>query len=116
MGMDQYMYAVKNGVYELKDLYNWSDPLVDKIFVPATEIGYWRKNTALQHYFGTQCDVYTKISKQQLEQLVSNIERRWGEFDYPDYIKYNKRYDLEVLNNALGYISDDFSIYYEADW
>ena len=116
MGLDQYMFAVKNGVYELKDLYNWSDPLVNKIFIPATEIGYWRKNTVLQHYFGTHCDVYTKISKQQLEQLVSDIERRWGEFGYFDYRKYRRKYDLEVLNNALGYISDDFSIYYEADW
>ena len=110
------MYAVKNGVYKLKDEINWNDPLVDKIFVPATEIGYWRKNTVLQHYFSTQCDVYTKISKQQLKQLVYDIEKRWGEFNYFDYRKYRKKYDLEVLNNALGYISDDFSIYYEADW
>lgn len=110
------MFAVKNGVYKLKDKINWNDPLVDKIFVPATEIGYWRKNTALQHYFGTQCDVYTKVSKQQLEQLVYDIEKGWSEFNYFEYRKYRKEYDLEVLNNALGYISDDFSIYYEADW
>lgn len=116
MGLDQYMFAVKNGVVKLDDVYDWEHPLVDKIFVPATEIAYWRKNRALQQYFYTPCDIYKRITKKNIEQLINNITLGWNEFGYPDYIEDRKAYDLEVFNIALGYIDDDFSIYYEADW
>lgn len=82
MGLDQYMYVIKNGVYKLKEKYDYPQDykMIDKLFIPATEIGYWRKNYALQHYFCTECDNYTLISKNNIEILIEDIENGWGEF------------------------------------
>lgn len=112
------MYAVKNGVYDLKEKYKYPQDyaIIDKLFIPATEIAYWRKNTALHHHFATSCDDYVKISRESIKALIRNIENGWGEFSYEDYLEFRVAYDLSVLNMALGYIEDDFSIYYEADW
>lgn len=118
MGMDQYMYAIKNGVYELKDKYTFDndEKMIDKLFTPATEFAYWRKNFAIQHHFYTQCSEYVKISSENIKALISNIEEGFGEFGYEDYLEFRKEYDLDMLKIALGYIEDDFSVYYEADW
>lgn len=118
MGMDQYMYAIKNRVYKLKEKYYYPQDykMIDKLFIPATEIAYWRRNSAIQHHFHTNCGEYVKISNDSIKALIRNIEKGWGEFGYEDYLEFKKEYDLYTLNTALGYIEDNFSIYYEADW
>ena len=118
MGMDQYLYAIKNGVYKLKEKYYYPQDykMIDKLFVPATEIAYWRKNFPIQHHFHTNCSEYVKLSSTDILSLIRNIENSWGEFGYEDYLEFRKDYDLDVLNHALWYMDDDFSIYYEADW
>lgn len=98
----------------------------------AEEIHYWRKNNALHGWMedlyeskgGTEefncvpvqltaADLSLLRSQIQLDQLKPRAGFFFGEQSYSDF---EKEADLGFIEKALGYITDDFDIYYTSWW